>query len=159
MLGRCLAIDFLGDGSFYLLDTPGHAIGHMCGLCRTTASDYGEGNEATFLVLGGDCAHHGGEFRPTRWLRLLDEVEVDGFKGREGGICPRELLESVHRLSCEGKGEGRTEPFLLIGETGANEVELARESVGKVEEFGRSLYFLLHESSVGLYHVMENLLV
>jgi glyoxylase-like metal-dependent hydrolase (beta-lactamase superfamily II) len=36
-LGQYKAMDFYGDGSFYLLDTPGHAIGHMCGLARTSA--------------------------------------------------------------------------------------------------------------------------
>jgi glyoxylase-like metal-dependent hydrolase (beta-lactamase superfamily II) len=45
-IGKFPAYDFFGDGSFYLLDTPGHAIGHMCGLARTTPS--------TFVLLGGD---------------------------------------------------------------------------------------------------------
>ena len=36
-IGRFHAHDYFGDGSFYLLDTPGHSIGHICGLARTTA--------------------------------------------------------------------------------------------------------------------------
>ncbi len=36
-IGQYKAMDLYGDGSFYLLDTPGHAIGHMCGLARTSA--------------------------------------------------------------------------------------------------------------------------
>ncbi|KAL2817751.1 hypothetical protein BDW59DRAFT_165798 [Aspergillus cavernicola] len=38
-IGGSRAYDFFGDGSFYLLvfaDTPGHCLGHMCGLTRTT---------------------------------------------------------------------------------------------------------------------------
>lgn len=31
-IGRFNAFDYFSDGSFYLLDSPGHAIGHMCGL-------------------------------------------------------------------------------------------------------------------------------
>src|SRR5262245_15618148 len=34
-IGNFNALDFFGDGSFYLLDAPGHCIGHMCGLART----------------------------------------------------------------------------------------------------------------------------
>jgi glyoxylase-like metal-dependent hydrolase (beta-lactamase superfamily II) len=55
-IGKFRAFDFYGDGSFYLLDTPGHAIGHLCALARTTA------NPPTFMFLGGDIAHHAGEF-------------------------------------------------------------------------------------------------
>ncbi|KAG9074304.1 hypothetical protein FRC06_010784, partial [Ceratobasidium sp. 370] len=45
-LGRFRALDYFGDGSFYLLDSPGHAVGHICGLARTTPD--------TFLFMGGD---------------------------------------------------------------------------------------------------------
>ncbi|KEF54226.1 uncharacterized protein A1O9_09392 [Exophiala aquamarina CBS 119918] len=30
------SFDLFGDGSFYLLHTPGHAVGHLSGLVRTT---------------------------------------------------------------------------------------------------------------------------
>ncbi|KAL9014158.1 MAG: hypothetical protein Q9173_001172, partial [Seirophora scorigena] len=63
-IGGYKAMDYFGDGSFYLLDSPGHALGHMCALARTTASP------STFLFLGGDCAHHAGEFRPSASLPL-----------------------------------------------------------------------------------------
>ncbi|KAF2015108.1 Metallo-hydrolase/oxidoreductase [Aaosphaeria arxii CBS 175.79] len=56
-IGGFPAIDYFADGSFYLLSTPGHAIGHMCGLARTTPS--------TFIFLGGDICHFGGSFRPS----------------------------------------------------------------------------------------------
>ncbi|KAF7328059.1 Metallo-beta-lactamase superfamily protein [Mycena kentingensis (nom. inval.)] len=53
------AIDYFGDGSFYLVDTPGHMPGHLTGLARVTA-----GAEPTFLLLAGDTYHHPGEARP-----------------------------------------------------------------------------------------------
>ncbi|KAF7374591.1 Metallo-beta-lactamase superfamily protein [Mycena sanguinolenta] len=50
------AIDYFGDGSFYLLNTPGHLPGHMSALARVTPT--------TFIALGGDTFHHVGEARP-----------------------------------------------------------------------------------------------
>lgn len=37
-VGRFDAFDYFGDGSFYLLDSPGHAVGHLCGLARVTSN-------------------------------------------------------------------------------------------------------------------------
>lgn len=42
--------DLFGDGSFYLVDTPGHMPGHLSGLART--------GEDEWLLFGGDCCHH-----------------------------------------------------------------------------------------------------
>ncbi|KAJ6512906.1 beta-lactamase-like protein [Mycena sanguinolenta] len=50
------AIDYFGDGSFYLLNTPGHLPGHLSALARVTPT--------TFISLGGDAFHHVGEARP-----------------------------------------------------------------------------------------------
>lgn len=58
------AVDWFGDGSFYLLETPGHAVGHISALARTTISDDGDHSKDTFVLLGGDCCHHVGELRP-----------------------------------------------------------------------------------------------
>lgn len=62
--GRFRAFDFFGDGSFYLVDTPGHAMGHLSALARTTTSP------DTFIFLGGDLCHHSGEIRPSRHMPL-----------------------------------------------------------------------------------------
>ncbi|KAF8216652.1 beta-lactamase-like protein [Mycena galopus ATCC 62051] len=50
------AVDYFGDGSFYLLNTPGHLPGHMSALARVTPT--------SFIALGGDTFHHAGEARP-----------------------------------------------------------------------------------------------
>jgi len=42
------AHDFFGDGSFYLLDAPGHMEGHQIGFAKT---------EKGFVILGGDSCH------------------------------------------------------------------------------------------------------
>lgn len=56
-LGRFKAIDYFGDGSFYLLDAPGHAVGHTCGFARVSKGSNGE--EDSFVFMGGDACHHG----------------------------------------------------------------------------------------------------
>ncbi|KAJ6567304.1 beta-lactamase-like protein [Mycena vulgaris] len=68
------AIDWFNDGSFYLLDTPGHLPGHITALARVTPT--------SFITLGGDTFHHGGEARP----RPLFQVNFP---------CPAHLLEET----------------------------------------------------------------
>ncbi|KAF7356511.1 Metallo-beta-lactamase superfamily protein [Mycena venus] len=50
------AVDYFGDGSLYLLNTPGHLPGHLSALARVTPT--------SFIALGGDTFHHVGEARP-----------------------------------------------------------------------------------------------
>ncbi|KAF7311570.1 Metallo-beta-lactamase superfamily protein [Mycena kentingensis (nom. inval.)] len=50
------AIDYFGDGSFYLMSTPGHFPGHITALARVSPS--------SFVLLGGDTFHNPGELRP-----------------------------------------------------------------------------------------------
>lgn len=45
------SLDWFGDGSFYLLDAPGHVLGHIAAMVRTTA------DPPTYMVLAGDAAH------------------------------------------------------------------------------------------------------
>ncbi|KAJ7015832.1 beta-lactamase-like protein [Mycena alexandri] len=54
--GSLTAIDYFGDRSFYLLDTPGHLPGHLTALARVTPT--------SFVHLGGDSFHNAGELRP-----------------------------------------------------------------------------------------------
>jgi glyoxylase-like metal-dependent hydrolase (beta-lactamase superfamily II) len=53
MIGNFKALDYFGDGSFYILDAPGHAIGHLCALARVRGDDGQEG----FVFMGGDACH------------------------------------------------------------------------------------------------------
>lgn len=162
VLGRCDALDFFGDGSFYLLDTPGHAVGHMCGLARTTAAssssssspenEKGGEEEATFIFLGGDCAHHGGEFRPTPYLPLPDSLSPSPLPRTYPNVCPgAALFADIHRLhpslSCT------TEPFFLPAESSAahHDVAAARDSIAKMAEFDANenvLTILAHDQAM-----------
>lgn len=42
--------DYFGDGSFLLVDAPGHMPGHLGGLARTATDEW--------VFMGGDCCHH-----------------------------------------------------------------------------------------------------
>ncbi|KAL1853521.1 hypothetical protein Daus18300_011802 [Diaporthe australafricana] len=75
-VGPFPAHDFFGDGSFYLLDAPGHCLAHIAGLARTST------NPDTFIMMGGDLAHHGGELRPSPYTPIPDSLP-------QGGILPQ----------------------------------------------------------------------
>ncbi|KAL7788377.1 Metallo-hydrolase/oxidoreductase [Trichoderma ceciliae] len=124
-LGRFKAFDYFGDGSFYLLDGPGHAIGHMCALARTTPT--------TFVFLGGDTCHHGGEFRPSEHRHLPEIVHLQPY----GTTCPGSLFEQSHPK------KSRKEPFYTVavsptGEGVAADANEARETVSKMQDFDAS---------------------
>lgn len=70
-VGGFRALDWFRDGSFYFLDAPGHTVGHICALARTTSSD--SDKDGSFLFMGGDVAHHSGEHRPSP-CHLLPET-------------------------------------------------------------------------------------
>ncbi|KAF2121742.1 hypothetical protein BDV96DRAFT_482477 [Lophiotrema nucula] len=50
--------DVFGDGSAYLLDSPGHSAGHQMMLIRVKAHKSASGEEDDFVLLAGDCFHH-----------------------------------------------------------------------------------------------------
>ncbi|KIK54090.1 hypothetical protein GYMLUDRAFT_88239 [Collybiopsis luxurians FD-317 M1] len=62
------AFDFFGDGSFYVLDTPGHCSGHLSALARV--------KEDSFVLLGGDVCHHPGQLRPN--LHIQRNIPYSG---------------------------------------------------------------------------------
>ncbi|KAI9682839.1 MAG: hypothetical protein M1820_010938, partial [Bogoriella megaspora] len=68
-IGDFQAFDFFGDGSFYLLDSPGHGVAHICGLARTTPD--------TFIFMGGDICHFPGCFRPSPAHPLPHPIDLD----------------------------------------------------------------------------------
>lgn len=101
-IGKFDAIDLYGDGSFYLLDTPGHGFGHISGLARTTV------DPPTFIFMGGDVAHHGGQFRPNKYVPLPGEIDPNPLEHaltQPPAKCPVEMFLSIHPK------KSRTLPF------------------------------------------------
>jgi glyoxylase-like metal-dependent hydrolase (beta-lactamase superfamily II) len=43
------ALDFFGDGSFWVINAPGHMPGNLCAAARLESGDW--------VLLGGDCCH------------------------------------------------------------------------------------------------------
>ncbi|QRW07224.1 metallo-beta-lactamase superfamily domain-containing protein [Ceratobasidium sp. AG-Ba] len=120
LLGRFQAVDYFGDGSFYLVNAPGHAVGHICGLARTTPD--------TFVFMGGDICHHAGQIRPTEYLPLPEHISPNPFKAR-GPPCPGSILLSAHPHGTS------TAPFYRVASGGYyDDAEESQKTLGKLEE-------------------------
>lgn len=137
-IGRFNALDYFGDGSFYLLDTPGHLLGHLCGLARTTND--------TFIFMGGDSAHHAGEIRPTEWNPLPSEIKLTPNPKNFPHMCPGEILQYyVHP-------ENSATKHFYSAAPGFNEDhDLAEWTIEGVEEFDANenvLVVIAHDASL-----------
>ncbi|KAK4145215.1 beta-lactamase-like protein [Dichotomopilus funicola] len=133
-IGRFDAFDYFGDGSFYLLDAPGHAVGHMCGLARTTA------DPPSFVLMGADSCHHIGVLRPTAYLPLpRDGPSLQGLETRAQTTqttpcpCPGELLASLTKTGQPDRSffDVAKGPYFL-------DHEQSMDTVGKLQELDAS---------------------
>ncbi|KAH8899854.1 hypothetical protein GQ53DRAFT_740871 [Thozetella sp. PMI_491] len=124
-IGRFQALDYFGDGSFYFLDSPGHAVGHICGFARVTS------NPDSYIFMGGDAAHHGGEIRPSPWMPLPDSILPHPFTDSVSvPLCPGEMFD---QLLPEGD---RTKTFYLPSDSFKihYDVDATIETIKKVQE-------------------------
>lgn len=125
-IGNIPAYDFFGDGSFYLLDLPGHATGHLGGLARTSSSP------DTFIFMGADVCHHPAGIRPSQWvpypadrglpLSALDRLKV------ELGSCPGTV--DFDKLN---KAVGKSSDEPIFGPAVFTDEQVAIDSVKKVQ--------------------------
>jgi glyoxylase-like metal-dependent hydrolase (beta-lactamase superfamily II) len=100
-IGRLRAHDYFGDGSFYLLDTPGHTAGHISALVRTTLD--------TFILLGGDICHFAGMYRPSDYLPMPDILPTEAaLDPRIPHPCPCSLFTACHP---NGPDRAQTTPY------------------------------------------------
>ncbi|KAI9039905.1 MBL fold metallo-hydrolase [Aspergillus affinis] len=88
-IGGFEAYDFYGDGSFYLLNSPGNAVGHISALARTTADPH------SFVLLGGDIAHDCGELRPTPYTPLPDIISPGPLRSKPSTF-PGSIFLAIH---------------------------------------------------------------
>lgn len=127
-LGGFRALDYFRDGSFYLLDTPGHAIGHLCGLARVTSTQEGDAQD-TFILMGADCAHHGGELRPSKYHPLPANLEPSPLPTQYPSICPGHIFEAIHPR------KKADVPFYQTSQAVSHDVEQAIHTCDGVQEF------------------------
>ena len=138
-IGRFKALDYFGDGSFYLLDTPGHTIGHVCGFARTSW------NPDSFVFMGGDASHHGGEFRPTEWLPIPKEINPSPLKRLQKSVCPGHLFQEMHPHNKADK------PFYYVTAAFAYDKKVADwtiEGLGEFDAQDNVLLLTAHDNEV-----------
>ncbi|OAG34518.1 hypothetical protein AYO21_11340 [Fonsecaea monophora] len=138
-IGKFKALDLFEDGSFYLLDTPGHAVGHLSGLVRTTQ------DPDTFIFLGGDLCHNGGEIRPSEYIPLPGEIHVEIPSHLGTVICPGAELEALN----DKRGRGPKQPF--FEPSMGLSIEEAIKTITKAQEFDADdnvLFLYAHSGAV-----------
>ncbi|KAI0842795.1 beta-lactamase-like protein [Hypoxylon sp. FL0890] len=128
-IGKFPAIDYFGDRSFYFLDSPGHCTGHICGFARVTS------NPDSFILMGGDAIHHGGELRPHHWHPLPNSISPHPFDPLSTSPCPGEIFERLLH-------DGKEEPFYVPagkspdGQPSAHhDVEETIRTIKKLQEY------------------------
>lgn len=140
-IGQFPALDYFGDGSFYLLDSPGHAIGHLCGLARTTISP------DTFILLGGDVCHYAGILRPSEYLPVPKCISPHPCRPMEGGavLCPGSAWEELQN------SRGRKVDDTLFDMTYGMNIPLATQTVLSLQQFDclENIFVIIaHDSTI-----------
>lgn len=164
-IGEFRAFDYFGDGSFYLLDVPGHDIGHVCGLARTTANGTQTSEDDSFVLMGADTCHHAGQLRPSEFQPLPSEIHPHP-KDSEAMPAPfaSTCLQKIHP-----KGQlYHSCPFYEVGvlENGfsmSESPEVTAQSIEKMLPFDAApnvLLILAHDvtlqDTVNLFPAMVN---
>ncbi|RFU25954.1 hypothetical protein B7463_g10384, partial [Scytalidium lignicola] len=156
-IGGFRAVDFFLDGSFYLLDTPGHCTGHICGLACTTPEP-----ESTFVFLGGDICHFAGCFRPSPSYPLPNPIheqvlDQDDFFPVP---CPASIFTDHHPQAATTQNssfDSRTTPFHKISTKSSSAYthpQIAQQSVDRLVQFDASpsvLVCFAHDPSLARY--------
>ncbi|KAH1334772.1 hypothetical protein KXV68_004157 [Aspergillus fumigatus] len=132
-IGGFPAMDFFGDGSFYLLDAPG--------VTRTTPS--------TFIFMGADGCHHCGSLRPNNYLPRPSELSPSPFSDPphlQGTVCPGAVLQTIR------PGHRPTEPYYnRLAPAHTRDVPLAEATISKMISFDASddiFIILAHDKSL-----------
>lgn len=149
-IGQFHAHDYFGDGSFYLLDVPGHAIGHMCGLARTTST--------SFILLGADACHFTGSLRPSPYVPLPETLDSTAF-GLDAifpSHCPCTLFGDCHPGQSEDS-KRTTSYYTASKAAGSAYVDpyVANQSIGSMKEFDANPdVFVCLAHDPGLFEVL-----
>jgi len=110
LAGFPFAIDFFGDGSLYVIDSPGHLYGHVNLLARI--------GEFKYVYLGGDCCHD------PRILKGENDIAMYG-DGR-GGLrsvhvdtnVAKSTLSRIQEFVKRGREEGELEVEVVVAHDG-----------------------------------------
>lgn len=150
-IGQFRAFDYFGDGTFYLLDSPGHAIGHLCGLARTQT------NPASFILMGGDICHYAGIFRPSEYLPVPKSITPHPLQPASSlAFCPGSAFDNLQ------KSRGRNPTDTLYDMTYGHDIPLATETMRYLQELDcldNIFVIIAHDSTVrdGVDHFPKSL--
>ncbi|KAJ5624892.1 hypothetical protein N7510_001201 [Penicillium lagena] len=145
-IGEFQAMDYFEDGSFFLLNAPGHTIGHLAALARVTAGFHSSSKSSvehhpndTFVFLAGDICHYPGVFRPTQWLPL------DSNAHSIINCCPQTFYHDIHPK------KSHVMPFYEMPKQATVDEKAARDSIRKLYVFDWSedvLVIIGHDTSL-----------
>ena len=93
-------LDFFGDGSFWIVDAPGHCLGNIGALARMKT----KAGETKWAFLGGDCfhCHHFVHYPEAPYGTGVSVVKTNTF--HEDEEAAREIIRQTAELK---KGEGQ----------------------------------------------------
>ncbi|RYP44066.1 hypothetical protein DL768_009435 [Monosporascus sp. mg162] len=143
-IGRFDAFDYFGDGSFYLLDAPGHSVGHLTALARVTTAADGNPEHDSFVFMGADTCHHPGVLRPTEYLPLPTVLSPSPVK-LFAHSCPGDVLQRLQ------PNENPAEAFFTVSPILFPDHEAALETVRKIAELDAAdniFIILAHDESI-----------
>jgi len=139
-VGGLRAIDWFDDGSFYLLEAPGHTADHIMALARTSSDK--------FVLLAGDGAHHCGEFRPTLVTPLPDTISPSPLEPpTSASSCTCSLFQPIHPTP----ESFRTTPFYEVSSHQVEDPVAKRVTLDAITAFDASpdvLVILTHDASL-----------
>ena len=142
-IGGFRAVDFFNDGSFWLLEAPGHTEHHICALCRTT--------EKSWVLLGGDACHNVAQLRPNQFRPLPDSVPASIL----GRIPPPEQCSCVHMSHLVQRDKGGS--FYGLAPGMQEDLKKAEETVEKLKAFdGRDDVMIIIAHDATLLDVLEH---
>jgi glyoxylase-like metal-dependent hydrolase (beta-lactamase superfamily II) len=150
IVGELPAYDYFGDGSLYILSTPGHAAGHLSALARTSCGTYKGGD--TFLLMGGDCCHHMSQLRPSSLGPLPFTIRYS--INSETSYPSQDNDASWSTICC---GEGANSPFASIsdhldGASAASDPVTAMTSLRALQQLdednGNVFFTIAHDKSL-----------
>ncbi|KAL7967568.1 beta-lactamase-like protein [Trichoderma sp. SZMC 28014] len=149
-VGDLPAYDYFGDGSLYILSTPGHAAGHLSALARTSCKTYKGGD--TFVLIGGDCCHHMSQLRPSYLGALPCSVRYS--INSETSYPHQDNNVSWTTICCS---EGAISPFAAIsdhldGASAASDPATAMASLRTLQQLdednGNVFFTVAHDKSL-----------
>ncbi|KAI1487115.1 beta-lactamase-like protein [Biscogniauxia mediterranea] len=126
--------DYFGDGSFFILDAPGHVTGHINALARTASEP------ESYVFMAGDSVHFGGELRPSAQVPL--PCSRGAYAAADADLPSPPLPLHPHHSP--------TTPYLSLGRSFPEDVEAADRTIRRLQAFdgdARVLVVFAHDEA------------